>query len=65
MIDYEQEVKKVYPEATINGDVDIEDNTLLWWVEDGEGNTISDIFDEFQSSAWQSAYDNLKKDGKL
>lgn len=57
-IDYEAEVKKVYPMAKLDGDMDM-DCDLLWWVEIKNGERISDTF-YYEWEAWRSAYEMIK-----
>lgn len=58
-IDYEAEVKKVYPRAR---ELDNESEDFypdLYWITDGEGNDISsDCYHEWD--AWKSAYNKLQ-----
>lgn len=67
-IDYKAEVLKVYPDAFCDyGDVD--DYTCHYWITtphlDDLCQTIGQIVKSGQWGAWQSAYETLKKQGKL
>lgn len=64
-INYEQEVKRMYPDAFIDIDTSSIDNDMVCWVTDGNGNRISDLFCDLQPYLWQSAYEMLKGQGKI
>ncbi len=62
--EYEEEVRKIYPDAK---ELDNETDDLwanLWWISDGHGNDISDDV-ELYKNAWQNAYNRIKQKTKI
>jgi len=62
MINYEQEVKKKYSDAKCIG-VGLGNSNPSWYMI--IGCRIGENYKDSKQSAWQSAYEKLKKEGKI
>lgn len=58
-IDYKDEVLKVYPSAECKSELCIPRTYKYYWI-----NWSTDIF-ATEQEAWKSAYEQLKKEGKI
>ncbi len=61
-INYEQEVRKIYPDAKCAG-VGLNNSKPLWYMIFGIG--LREKYLDTRKQAWKSAYQNLKQQGKL
>lgn len=59
MIDYEKEVKKVYPDSVK------QKHGVLYYIQNGKDGNALGVSYQFFELAWENAYQTLVKQGKL
>lgn len=63
-IDYEAEVKKVYPKAYVTYGLELFSNKRLWRIENGEGKVLVDRL-KSEGNTWKGAYNNMVSQGLI